>query len=168
MKIVLVGYMASGKSAVGVALSNKLNLSFIDLDDYIEEKEQKPIPRIFEEKGEIYFRKVEADCLKELLLDTENFILSLGGGTPCYGNNMELVIEHSESFYLRTSIPTIYNRLLNEKSKRPLIAEIPNEKLQEFIGKHLFERRFFYEQATNIIVTDNKSINEIADEFKTS
>lgn len=163
MQIVLVGYMASGKSAVGVELAKKLNLLFIDLDDYIETEENNTIAKIFEVKGEIYFRKIESKYLEKILTNQKNFVLSLGGGTPCYANNMELVKKHTKSFYLRTSIASIYNRLLNEKNKRPIVAEIPNEKLQEFIGKHLFERRYFYEQATKTIDTDDKSIQLIVE-----
>ena len=74
MKIVLIGYMASGKSAVGLKLSNKYNLPFVDLDDYIEKKEKKTISTIFKEKGEIYFRLKEAECLEELLTSNENLV----------------------------------------------------------------------------------------------
>ena len=89
MKIVLLGYMASGKSNIGKKLSKKLSMSFIDLDDYIIEKEKMTISDIFKAKGEIYFRLIENKYLKEILLEKKDFILSLGGGTPCYANNME-------------------------------------------------------------------------------
>ena len=88
MKIVLIGYMASGKSTIGKILAKELNLSFIDLDHYISDREQMSIPEIFNQKGEIYFRKIETKCLLEVLEKEQEFILSLGGGTPCYGNNM--------------------------------------------------------------------------------
>ena len=165
MKKVLIGYMASGKSAVGSVLSSHLKMNFIDLDDYIESNENQKIATIFEEKGEIYFRQKEAYYLEELLDKDENAVISLGGGTPCYGNNMKLILEKSQSIYLRTSIISIYERLKNEKTKRPLVANIDDDKLKEFIAKHLFERRFYYEQSNKIVSTDNKTIIEVVNEI---
>jgi len=170
MKIVLLGYMASGKSSIGMKLANMLNVSFVDLDDLISEKEKLSIPAIFKTKGEIYFRKKEIDYLNEFLLQKDNFILAVGGGTPCYGNNMSIINNHSKSIYLKSSIQSIYNKLSNKKNKqkRPLISEINNKDLKEFIAKHLFERSPFYEQAHYTVSTDNKSIKEIALEISSN
>ncbi|NJB82350.1 shikimate kinase [Wenyingzhuangia aestuarii] len=165
MKLVLLGYMGCGKSAISKSLSHHLKFKRIDLDDYIEEKEGMLIAEIFSTKGEIYFRKLETTCLQELLDGKEEFILSLGGGTPCFGNNMELINQKSTSVYLSANIPTLVDRLLPEKSKRPLIARISNEDLPEFIGKHLFERRHYYLQAKVAVSVDNKSVNTIASEI---
>lgn len=165
MKVVLLGYMGCGKSAISRSLSNLLNLKRIDLDDYIEEKEKSSIAAIFATKGEIYFRKLETACLKELLEGSADFILSLGGGTPCFGANMELVNQKGHSVYLNASIPTLVERLLPEKQKRPLIARISDEELPEFIGKHLFERNNFYLQAKHKVSVNNKPIIEIATEI---
>lgn len=165
MKMVLIGYMASGKSAVGRELSSRLNMNFIDLDDYIETNENERIADIFEKKGEIYFRQKETYYLSKLLEEERESIISLGGGTPCYGENMKVILEKSESIYLQTSIASIYNRLKNEKTKRPLVANIGDDKLKEFIAKHLFERRFFYEQANKIVTTDNRSIEEVVNKI---
>lgn len=165
MKIVFIGYMASGKSAVAKEVSTQLNLELIDLDAYIEEKEGQEISEIFKEKGEIYFRKKEKHYLNEVLSMKTSCILSLGGGTPCFSGNMELILEKATSFYLRANVPTIYNRLLLEKSKRPLVAEIADENLQEFIAKHLFERSGYYEQSNHAISVNDKSVLEISDEI---
>ena len=166
MKIVLLGYMASGKSAIGRIVAKENKMCFIDLDDFIEEKEKLSILEIFEQKGEIYFRKKEGEYLIELLNLSENYIISLGGGTPCYGNNMEEIIKKSISFYLNASINTIFNRIKNETSKRPLVASLGVDNLKEYIAKHLFERRPFYEKATHSIVVNDKNINEIALEIQ--
>ena len=91
MKIVLVGYMASGKSSVGKVLADNFGYSFIDLDEYIEYKEAASITEIFTQKGEIYFRIKEIEYLKEILSLEKNIILSVGGGAPCYGENMKLI-----------------------------------------------------------------------------
>jgi len=165
MKIVLLGYMASGKTIIANKLSEKKQLNCVDLDEYISEKENLSIPEIFAEKGEISFRLLENKYLKELLSSNDEFILSVGGGTPCYANNMDLIIKRSVSVYLKASIETIYNRIVNEKTKRPLVANIPNDKLKEFIAKHLFERNVFYNKATIHIDVNKKTINNIVEEI---
>ena len=103
--------------------------------------------------------------LEEVLATSENCILSLGGGTPAYYNNMELITNSSESIFLRTSVKTLTERLLKQKQKRPLIALQKDEDLPEFIAKHLFERNFYYSQAKYTVDTDGKEPEEIVDEI---
>ncbi|MDR2121942.1 MAG: shikimate kinase, partial [Flavobacteriaceae bacterium] len=110
MIISLVGYMGSGKTTVGKRLSENLNLNFVDLDDYIVSNEKRSIKDIFSEKGEIYFRKIENSCL-DTVLNTDNIVLSPGGGTPVYYNNMELINSKSISFYLKMSPAELTERL---------------------------------------------------------
>jgi shikimate kinase len=167
MQIILLGYMASGKSTIGKVVSKKLNINFIDLDDYISEQEKMSVPEIFKMKGEIYFRRIENTYLKEILNSEGNFVLSLGGGTPCYANNME-EINNSEaiSIYLQGNVPTMVKRLIKKKSKRPLIASLGDDQIPEFVAKHLFERRFFYEQAKMTIKIDEKSKKQVAEELE--
>ena len=165
MTLFLVGYMGSGKSVVGNNLAEILKYNYIDLDDYIEKKEKTSIKIIFETKGEIYFRKIESIYLKELI-NIKNTVVSLGGGTPCYGNNNDLILEseNSLSIYLKALIPTLSDRLFEEKSKRPLIAHLKTkDELNEFIGKHIFERAPFYEQSSITIKTDGLTVSEIVD-----
>ena len=167
MKIVLLGYMASGKSTIGREISKKLDMKFIDLDDYISKREKSSISEIFKVKGEIYFRRIESFYLSEILNSKDSFILSLGGGTPCYSNNMKLILNsEASSIYIKASIKTLVTRLTSEKNKRPLVAELENDKLTEFVAKHLFERRFFYEQASITVITEDKSIEEITTEIR--
>ena len=159
--------MASGKSSVGKKLAEMLSVPFVDLDVLISEKEKLSIQDIFKNKGEIYFRKKEIEYLNDLLIEKDNFILAVGGGTPCYGDNMAIINNNSKSIYLKSSIQSIYNKLSNKKNKhkRPLISEIKNKDLKEFIAKHLFERSPIYEQAHFTVTTDNKSKKEIAQEI---
>lgn len=167
MKIVLLGYMASGKSSIGKKMAKSLAMNFIDLDDYIIEHEKMSITDIFKNKGEIYFRSIEHQYLKEILSQDKDFILSLGGGTPCYGNNMEEINkEDTISIYLNGSIATLVKRLMKNKSKRPLIASLDNDQIPEFVAKHLFERRFFYEQAKMTIKINDKTKSEAALELE--
>ena len=161
MIISLIGYMASGKSAAGQELARKMDFNFMDLDAYIESKEKMTISQIFESKGEIYFRKKEGEYLEEILENSDNLILSHGGGTPCYGKNLEIAKKHSTVIYLRASIQTIVNRLNKGKNKRPLVANLDEDKLTEYVAKHLFERRNFYEQAHHTINVDNTNIEEL-------
>lgn len=165
MLISLLGYMGSGKSHISKILSQKINFKLFDLDHEIISVHNLNIATIFKLKGEIYFRKEENRILKELLLSKNNCILSLGGGTPVYFNNIDLINEHSESVFLQTSVGNLTERLIKQKAKRPLIANIDDENLPEFIAKHLFERNPFYAKAKHIINTDHKSPEEIVDEI---
>ncbi|MBS9768160.1 MAG: shikimate kinase [Flavobacteriaceae bacterium] len=162
MKLALIGYMTSGKSSVGKLVATLTNTKHIDLDRFIEEKEGCSISDIFKYKGELYFRKIETIYLEELLKKEGDYCISTGGGTPCYGKNMELITSHTTSVYLQTSINEIYKRLLTSKNKRPLVASLQGDDLLEFIGKHLFERNPFYQKATIIVSTDKKSTLEVA------
>ena len=168
MKIILLGYMGSGKTTIGIQLASKLFLNFTDLDDFIEEKEQKSIKEIFKQKGEIYFRKIEHKYLKQFINENESYVLSLGGGTPCYAGNLDLILKDKKSlsFYLRGSIPTLFKRLSENKFKRPLISDLSDDQLTEYLAKHLFERSLFYDKATHKISIDNKEIQEIVTEIR--
>jgi len=166
MNIVLIGYMASGKTSIGKKLANKLNYDFIDLDDLIEEKENLSVTHVFKSKGEIYFRKQEHIYLKEVLNTKDDVVLSVGGGTPCYSNNMDIIAnqEHVKSIYLKASILTLTEKLMRKKASRPLIAHIETEEaMTEFIGKHLFERIQFYNQAELKVSIDGKTKDEIVE-----
>jgi shikimate kinase len=165
MKIVLLGYMGSGKSTVAKLVASLMNLQFIDLDDYIAEQEKMSIPSLFESKGEIYFRLRESEYLNKLLHLEKDIVLALGGGTPCYANNIDLIKNASASFYLKAAIKTLVQRLAKEKEQRPLIAAFDDEQLEEFVAKHLFERRNFYEQAKYTVSIDDKKVEEIVDDI---
>lgn len=163
MKIVLLGYMGSGKTTIGKIVANHLNINFLDLDHYIESEENSTIASIFKEKGEVYFRKKEQFYLSALLTRENEFVLSVGGGTPCFGSNMELINESTpNTFYINVGIQELAERLYREKDQRPLIAHLKNDELPEFIGKHLFERSFFYNKAHHKLKADEKSPNELA------
>ena len=167
MKVVLVGYMASGKSVIGQSLANNLDLDFVDLDEFIENQMGLTIPEIFSKKGEIFFRKKEYECLQELLNSNTSMVLATGGGTPCYGNNMQAILDTSDlSVYLQLSIPSLVERIKQGKQARPLVQKIADDDLPEFIGKHLFERRSFYAMAKETVFCDGKSVEEIATEIQ--
>lgn len=164
MKIFLLGYMGSGKSTVGKLLAERLKHRFVDLDQYIEDQEDEKISSLFQKKGEIYFRKKERAALDELLEMEEALIISLGGGTPCYGDNLQVIQNSAENttVYLKYSIPILLERLWKEKEHRPVISHLDDkEKLEEFIRKHLFERGFYYNQSNLILSCDEQSPEQI-------
>lgn len=165
-KIILLGYMGCGKSTIASKLSKTTNIPFVDLDKVIEEKTNSSISQIFEEHGEIYFRKLEHEVFVELLNSPENIIIGLGGGTPCYANNHELLKgENIVSIYLKASIDTLFNRLVINKDKRPLIANKNEEEMKEFIAKHLFDRSFYYNHAQHKVIVDGKNIDETVNDI---
>lgn len=167
MKIILIGYMGSGKSTIGKALGLLVNIPFVDLDSYIEEKEKQTIHDIFKTKGEVYFRKQEHFYLKELLQADGPMILSLGGGTPCFINNEKLLFNNTsyKTVYLNVSVKELADRLLIGKASRPLISHINSlEEMQEFVGKHLFERTVFYNKS-EVVIDANKDQKTILEKL---
>jgi shikimate kinase len=160
-KIILLGYMGCGKSTIANRLSKITNIPYVDLDKSIEERANLLIKDIFEQLGEIYFRKLEREVLIDLLNAPGDLILGLGGGTPCYANNHELLKgDNILSIYLKASVETLFERLVSNKSKRPLIADKNEEEMKEFIAKHLFDRSFYYNQAQYKVTIDGKSKDE--------
>ena len=164
--IILIGYMGSGKSTVGRLLAQKYNLLFEDLDDVIAHDAAASITELFIEKGAKSFRELEHITLRKVLKNAANKVISLGGGAPCYYDNMALVATTTPHvFYLNASHKTLAQRLFHERRGRPLIAHAETEEaLQSFIAKHLFERQSFYRQANHIISADNKSIETLVAE----
>jgi len=159
--------MASGKSTIGRLLANELDIKFYDLDSVIEKEVGLSIANIFKKKGELFFRKTETKVLNILLNSKEDFILATGGGTPCYGTNMELIENNATySFYLKLGIPLLLNRIIKEKAARPIVSNLSDDNLPEFIGKHLFERSPFYSKAGQIITCDSKTTGEIVAEIQ--
>lgn len=154
--------MGSGKSTIARLLAKKLQISWKDLDEMIENDAKMTINAIFENKGELHFRKKEHQIFKQLMSSEKSFVLSLGGGTPCYANNHEFLNGPSiVSFYLKTPIEILSERLINEKATRPLIANKNVQELKDFIAQHIFERSYYYHKATHIIDVGEKSPEEV-------
>ena len=160
--------MGSGKSVVGKKLAQQIGTEFIDLDQAIEQDKKQSISELFASRGEIFFRRTEAEVLRSLISKDGTMVLATGGGTPCYAQNMDYLLkdEDCRTIYLKASIPTLTGRLFEERHHRPLIAHLEQyDQLVEFIGKHLFERAFFYNQSEQIINTDGKDVNEVVKEI---
>lgn len=156
--IYLIGFMGSGKSTIAKKLAKELNKTFLDLDDYITEKEQKSIPEIFSQVGESGFREIEHKALKEIA-SKKNLIVATGGGVPCFFNNMEIMNKNGKTVFLQLSPEELAKRLTPEKSHRPLIANLSENELVDFITKKLEERNKFYNKASIIISSESRDIN---------
>ncbi len=153
--------MGSGKTHWGKLLSSKLQLPFRDLDSLIVEKEQRSVSDIFAVEGEEYFRYKEMEVLEELVGKEENFILSCGGGTPCFFNNIEFMKKSGKVVWLNTSVEVLKERLLKERMSRPLIREVDDEELKRFIIRKLSERKMYYEQADVMVNEESISLEEL-------
>lgn len=165
MRIVLLGFMGSGKTTVGKLLAQSLSLEFIDLDSFIEKQSGKKIKEIFEEEGETAFREKERQALSQLLKE-DNIVLAAGGGTPCFFDNMKWISANAIAVYLRTDPEILYRRLSDPgtRKQRPLLKN-PPVSLRESIRKSLAEREKFYLQAGLIIRAGEKSPEELVKEI---
>lgn len=158
--IFLVGFMGSGKSHEGALLAAHLGLPFIDLDYWIEEQEGKTIAELFKDEGEASFRRIEALALQQVAknliakgqsgVESDKFvgIISTGGGTPCFHGNIDWMNANGVTVWLNLPVPVLAKRLCKEKSKRPLIANLNDDELYQFIENKLEERRPYYSKST--------------------
>ena len=145
-RIILVGYMGSGKTTVGKALSKQTGLMFYDLDWYIENRMRTSVSQLFTERGEEAFRKIEYNMLHEVA-EFEDVIISCGGGTPCFFDNMDYLNQQGDVVYLKSSPEVLYKHLLMAKVERPLLKGKSPEELISYITEHLQQRAPFYEKA---------------------
>ena len=155
--------MGSGKSTIGKHLAELQNHSFLDTDLLIEEKIQQNLKDFMLESGEISFRLLEREVLKEVIDSRQKSVVATGGGLPCFEENTKLLLENGILVFIDTPEGVLFNRLLNDDS-RPLIENLNETELKKYISVKLAERRPFYEQAS-IRITGNKSINEICTEI---
>ena len=145
-RIILIGYMGAGKTTVGKALAQDLQLPFYDLDWYIEERFRHTIPQIFAEKGEDGFRRVEQNVLHEVA-EFEDVVISCGGGTPCFFDNMDYMNRQAMTIYLKASPDVLFQHLKMGKTERPLLKGKTDEELKAYIQASLATREPFYSRA---------------------
>jgi shikimate kinase len=145
-RIIIIGYMGAGKTTVGKALAGQLNRQFYDLDWYIESRMRKTVKQLFDEQGEAGFRQIEYNMLHEVA-EFDNVILSCGGGTPCFFDNMDYLNQQGETVYLKATPEVLYGHLKMGKTVRPLLLNKTPEEVQVFIKQQLAEREPFYLKA---------------------
>ena len=157
-RIIIIGYMGSGKTTVGHALSQELGLPFYDLDWYIETRMHRTVKQIFDEKGEEGFRKIEHNLLHEVA-EFEGVIISCGGGTPCFFDNIDYINRQGETVYLKCTTDVLYKHLKMGKTVRPLLLNKTPDEVKTFIEAQLRQREPFYAKAKHIVdvsLMDNK------------
>ena len=145
-RIFLIGYMGAGKTTVGKALSKELGIAFYDLDWYIESRRHKTVPQLFSELGEEGFRKIEYNMLHEVA-EFEDVIISCGGGTPCFFDNIDYMNQQGQVVYLKATPDMLYKHLLMAKVERPLLKGKSPDELTAYIREHLQEREPYYSKA---------------------
>ncbi|MBT3611434.1 MAG: shikimate kinase [Flavobacteriales bacterium] len=158
----LIGYMGAGKTTIAKLLANELHLPYYDTDQEIEKKEKRSLSEIFKKDGELHFRILETELLKNI---NQNSIIACGGGLPIHNNNMGLINSKGISIYLKASDNCLFNRLKKEKQNRPLIANKTDEELEVYINSNLQNRNDFYNLASYTILVDDKSTDEVLREI---
>ena len=156
-RIIIIGYMGAGKTTVGRALAAELGIEFYDLDWYIESRMRKTVKQLFDEVGEEGFRKIEHNMLHEVA-EFENVVISCGGGTPCFFDNMAYMNLQGDTVYLKASPEILYKHLKMGKSVRPLLLNETPEEVQVFITEQLANREPYYSRAkytVNVNLMDN-------------
>jgi shikimate kinase len=160
MKIFIIGFMGSGKSTFGKKLAKALGLDFYDLDKMVEEKAKCSVSDIFKYLGEDTFRRMESDTLKSFSNKTD-FVLSTGGGTPCYFDNMDFILKNGICIYLDMDAKSIFDRLKKAKKVRPSIAGLNEIQLMEFIDETLKRRQDIYIRAHHKISGINIEVKDV-------
>ncbi len=165
MRIFLTGYMGSGKSTLGRRLANKLGLSFIDLDEFFEQKFKTSISLFFERFGEASFRRLEHEVLKEVIEKYDDVVISSGGGTPCYDDNMDLMNRNGTTVYMKLPAGVLASRLSNSpfRYKRPMLKGLDKNSMLQTITRHLEEREVFYSQSKIVIDAHKSTVEKIAE-----
>lgn len=172
MKLFIIGYMASGKTTFGKSLAEKLDTTFIDLDEYIEKEQNRSISQIFEEEGEEGFRKIEKEMLKKAVEEEPDVVMACGGGTPCFFDNMEFLNGNGITVFLETSIPVLISRLQEENEKRPLVRGKSDDEIREKVLTQLCDRLPHYMEAKlkwhGDDLNSEKEINDNVENFISS
>lgn len=153
-RIFLIGYMGAGKTTLGRVLSKEMGLQFIDLDIFIEGRQHKSVKQIFADIGEDGFRQLERRALEEVS-QYEDVVIALGGGTPCFFDNMQVVNAAGISIWLKPSEDVLLRRLIAGKSKRPILAGKSDGELLDFIRSQMTLREPYYSRATYTLDSDN-------------
>jgi shikimate kinase len=161
--IFIVGFMGSGKSTLGKKLAQAFDADFIDLDQAIEQKEQKTINEIFEQHGEEYFRELESQTLRNIHSEKLCFVAT-GGGTPCFHGNIQWMKNNGVVIYLNLPAYILTGRLKTEKAHRPLLKNLSDTELSDYVNRTLEKRAYFYEMA-DIIVPHNKNFTMLKTEL---
>ena len=168
-RIILIGYMGAGKTTIGKILAKDLGIPFYDLDWYIETRMRKKVKQIFDERGEEGFRVIEKNMLHEVA-EFEDVVLACGGGTPCFFDNMEYLVEQGDVVYLRGTPEVLFRHLKMGKGVRPLLLGKNDEELLQYIKENVKKREEYYMKANHIVdipcMEDEDRILETTEKIK--
>ena len=173
IRIFLTGYMGAGKTTLGKAFARKLNLPFVDLDWYMEERFHKTVGELFVERGEAGFRELDKNMLHEVGA-FEDVVISTGGGAPCFFDNMDFMNRNGKTVFLNVHPDVLFRRLRVAKQQRPILQGKQDDELKEFIIRALEKRTPFYSQAQYVFNADEledrsqieKSVEKLRDLLK--
>ncbi len=170
-RIIIIGYMGAGKTTLGKALSKDLGLPFYDLDWYIESRMRKTIEQIFVERGEEGFRTIERNMLHEVA-EFENVVISCGGGTPCFFDNMDYLNQQGETIYLKATPDVLYSHIKMSKKVRPLLQNKTADEVKTYMSEQLAKREAYYSKAKHTIdialLDSNDKIQSAVKQLKAS
>ena len=161
MKLFIIGLPGSGKSTLGKQLARQLDVSFLDLDEIIEQNAGQPIRDIFAQQGEDTFRKLEQQALHCAIKQHKTFVMATGGGAPCFFDNMDQMNQSGTTLYLEVPVPVIVQRMQgNQITDRPLLQELSqNQLVEEYTAK--FEKRLPVYQQAHITINQDTSVDEV-------
>ena len=169
-RIIFLGYMGAGKTTIGRQLALQLNLPFYDLDWYIESRMRQTIPQLFKNRGEEGFRRIEHNMLHEVA-EFENVVISCGGGTPCFYDNIDYMNQQADTVYLKASPEVLYSHLKMGRTERPLLKDKKPEEMLQFINEQVRQRETYYLRAKhtmNVDLLDNyEKIKTSIDQVRT-
>ncbi len=166
MKVFLIGFMASGKTTLGEELAKVLGYAFIDLDQYIVDREGKSIKMLFDLYGEDKFREIENNALREVSSITGDVVVASGGGTSCFYNSVDFMNKHGVTVYLRAEVDELLARLISSKTERPLLWGKSKDELNQYIIRVLDERKKYYEKAKITVQIKDADVSSLADTIK--
>ncbi len=158
--VVLVGFMGAGKSTLGQELAENMQIQFIDTDHVIEIQQGRSISDLFDQLGEKRFRELEANFIREMDT-TKKMVIAIGGGLPIFHENMDYLNAHGTTIYLKHETNELYQRLINDRLKRPLLAQLSEENLFAYIEENKALRAQYYNQAKHVLSTEQQDVSTI-------
>ncbi|MEA3480091.1 MAG: shikimate kinase [Bacteroidota bacterium] len=167
MRLFIVGFMGAGKTTIGRSLAKKLKYKFVDLDELFEDKFHFSIANFFDRFGEDKFREFEHQLLKQTIIEHDDLIISTGGGTPCFYDNMDIMNKNGLTLYIRMHEHSLKHRLLRSRRRRPVLPGLREDEMEAFINKLMEYREPIYQRANFTVKGEDLDIDEIVSLIQT-
>ena len=166
MRIFIIGYMGAGKSTVGKRLAKRIKMPLIDLDDAFEAKYRYTIPRFFDLFGEEKYREFEHSCLQEIIAENDHAVISTGGGTACHHENIGIMNKKGVTVYIKMHPASLTKRLNSARRLRPVVRDVQDHNMLEFIEEQLSEREQYYSLATITVKGESLDLNALVEKLR--